>query len=125
MKLFSSIQRREFWAKTLVVFFLFLSKTSALQTPADGQCFVYPSPSQGNSAWVVYNLPKSGTAIVYIYNEAGDLVTQTQQSDNVGIQQIYLDLTHYRSGIYICRVVLTLDSGAGSALPLFKFIVTK
>lgn len=125
MKLFSSIWRLEFWAKTFVVFFLLLSKASALQVPAEGQCFVYPSPSQGSSAWVVYNLPESGTATVYIFNEAGDLAAQTQQSNNAGVQQVYLDLTHYRPGVYICRVVLTLDSGGGSALPLFKFIVSK
>jgi hypothetical protein len=108
-----------------VIFLLISTSISALQSPPNGGCFVYPSPATGNLAWVVYNLPESGTAAIYIYDEAGDLITQEQASNYTGIQQTPIDLTHYMSGIYICRVVLTLDSGGTQALKLFKFIVSK
>ncbi len=108
-----------------VIFLLIATSISALQSPPDGGCFVYPSPATGNLAWVVYNLPESGSAAIYIYDEAGDLITSEQAPNYTGIQQTPVDLTHYQNGIYICRVVLTLDSGATQALKLFKFIVSK
>ncbi len=109
----------------ITALFLAVSPVPAVQTPPDGGCFVYPSPASGNLAWVVYNLSDSGTAAIYIYNEAGDLITQEQASNSSGLQQTPFDLTHYQSGVYICRVVLTLDSGGTQALKLFKFIVIK
>jgi len=103
----------------------FVPQTFALQNPPDGRCFVYPSPTQGETAWVVFNQPSNGTANVYIFNEAGDLVAESHPLNTAGLQQVPLDLTHYRSGVYICRVELDLDSGRKSVLQLFKFIVSK
>jgi hypothetical protein len=104
---------------------LFFSPAWALQTPPDGGCFVYPSPAPGNSAWVVYNLPQSGTAEIDVYNEAGQLVAQEEASNGAGIQQTGLDLTHYARGVYLCQVILTFDSGGGQTLKLFRFLVVK
>jgi hypothetical protein len=114
-----------FFAVLSAILLLIPASTPAVQTPANGNCFVYPNPATGNLAWVVYTLPESGNASIYIYDEAGDLITQEQASNYAGIQQTPFDLTHYQSGIYICRVVLTLDSGVSQSLKLFKFIVSK
>lgn len=114
-----------FWASFVPTFLLFLSPLLALQNPPAGGCFVYPSPATGAWAWAVYNMPGTGSAQVNVYNEAGDLVTQETALDGPGIQQTAIDLTHYRDGIYICRIVLTLDSGGAEALALFKFVVIK
>jgi hypothetical protein len=120
-----STRRFFFFPFLMFVFLLTVSPAPAVQTPPDGGCFVYPSPASGNLAWVVYNLPESGTAAISIYNEAGDLITFEQASNSSGTQQTAFDLTHYQSGVYICRVVLTLDSGGVQALKIFKFIVIK
>ena len=97
-----------------------------LQAPPDGGCFVYPSPAApGGSAWVVYEMPESGTSEIFVYNEAGDLVTKEDGATGAGTFQTSIDLTRYRRGIYICRVVLHLDSGPIQALNLCKFIVAQ
>ena len=97
----------------------------ALQNPPDGGCFVYPSPAAGNSAWAVYTMPGGGTAQIGVYNEAGDLVAQQAVLNSGGLQQTFIDLTHYRAGIYLCRIQLFLDSGGIQTLKLFKFVVTR
>jgi len=106
--------------------FLFLFTAfpaGAFQTPTDGTCFVYPSPASGNQAWVVFNMSQSGFANISIYNEAGDLAAGISEIESAGVQQVPLDLTYYRKGIYLCRVVLNFDSGGGQTLTLFKFMV--
>jgi hypothetical protein len=95
------------------------------QTPAPGTCFVYPSPATSNNVTVVYNMPQGGTAQVLVYNEAGDLVVQVQESKPAGLQQTSLDLYYYRNGIYLCQVLLTFEGGGGQRLNLFKFMVVK
>jgi len=125
MKSFAQKNPFPFCAAVFFSFLILVPRSFALQNPPEGGCFVYPSPAQGSTAWVVFNLPESGTANVYIYNEAGDLVAETQLWNNAGLQQVPLDLTHYRSGVYVCRVALNLDSGSNSVLQLFKFIVVK
>jgi hypothetical protein len=108
--------------------FTFFSITQALplSLPPDDSCFVYPSPASGNTAWVVYNMPSSGTALVLVYNESGDLVAQVQETKPAGPQQqTGLDLFYYRKGIYLCRVLLTLDNGGTQWLKVFKFMVIK
>ncbi len=114
--------------KTWVWLFLFLLtalSTSALQTPATGTCFVYPSPATGNQAYVVFNMPQSGTATVWVYNEAGDLATVVDQYETAGVQQTSLDLTYFHRGIYLCRVTLNFDAGGNQTLPIFKFMVRR
>jgi hypothetical protein len=113
------------WPKALLIFLFTASPLFSLQNPAGGGCFVYPSPVSGNWAWAVYNMGGSGSAQISVYNEAGDLVTQETVPGGPGIQQTPIDLTHYRKGIYICRVVVTLDSGVSQALQFFKFVVIR
>ena len=121
-RLVHSLSRPGFW---LVLFTLASIPAGALQTPADGTCFVYPSPATGNQAWVVYNMPQSGVANIWIYNEAGDLAVAESQTEPAGLQQTSLDLTYYRKGIYFCRVVLNFDSGGTQTLSLFEFMVRR
>ena|ERR1019366_9342637 len=111
----------------IFLFTLFpLPQAFSLYLPPDDSCFVYPSPASGDTAWVVYNMPSSGTALVLVYNESGDLAAQVQETKSAGPQQqTGLDLFYYRKGIYICRVVLTLDTGETKWLKTFKFMVTK
>ena len=112
-------------AKIFILFLLVVSQSLAFQNPPDKGCFVYPSPARGNSAWVVFNIPESGIARVFVFNEAGDLMARQEELETAGNQQIQLDLTHYRRGFYICRVVLALDSGLSQSLKVFKFSVAK
>lgn len=111
-----------------ILLFCLFPPTAApvLPAPPDGGCFVYPSPAApGGTAWVVYDMPTGGTADIFVYNEAGDLVTQETAPTAAGTFQTSIDLTHYRRGVYICQVVLHLDSGATQALQLCKFIVSQ
>ncbi len=109
----------------LAAFFLSAGPLPALQNPTDGGCFVYPSPASGDWAWAVYNTPGSGTAQINVFNEAGDLVVQESVLNGAGLQQAAIDLNHLRNGLYICRIVLELDSGGTQSLKLFKFAVVR
>jgi hypothetical protein len=114
----------------LSVFYLLIllvpgAHSLAVQTPQPNSCFVYPSPASGDTAWAVYDMPDDGTALVLLYNEAGDLVSQVQEVKGPGIQQTGLDLFYFRKGIYLCRVILTLDTGEKIKLKIFKFLVTR
>ncbi len=109
----------------IFLFFLIASNSLALQTPAPGTCFVYPSPATGAVAWAVYNMPQNGIATVYIYNEAGDLSEMVTDIQPAGLAQTFLDLTYYHRGIYMCRVVLSFDSGGTQTLTTFKFMVRR
>lgn len=111
----------------LVVILLFLFVSSpcpALQTPPAGGCFVYPSPATGGSVWAVYNMTQVGIAHVRVYNEAGDLVVSVDQSQSAGVQQTWIDLSHLRKGIYLCRLSLEYNEGGKQVLKAFKFIVS-
>jgi hypothetical protein len=70
-------------------------------------------------------MPESGTATVYVYNEAGDLAEVTSEAQEAGVQQTFLDLTYYHRGIYMCRVVLSFDSGGTQTTSTFKFMVRR
>ncbi len=102
-----------------------LSPSSAFKAPQTDSCFVYPSPAAGDTAWAVYIMPSDGTALVIVYNEAGDMVSQVQEIKSAGIQQTGLDLFYYRKGIYLCRITLSLNTGEKKRLKTFKFLVTK
>jgi hypothetical protein len=106
-------------------FFIPSAKSPALQTPAQGTCFIYPSPATGATAWVVYTMPQGGTATLSIYTEAGDLAAEDVETLSAGLQQTALDLTYYHTGVYFCRVILRLDDGTTQRLPLFKFAVVR
>ncbi len=98
----------------------------SFHVPTNDSCYVYPSPASGDTAWVVYNMPSSGTAHILVYNESGDLAAQVEEIKPAGPQQqTGLNLFYYRKGIYICRVVLTLDTGETKWLKTFKFMVIK
>ena len=109
----------------LILFFLPVTPLHSLQTPPPGACFVYPSPASGDRVHVVYNMPGSGTCFIKIYNEAGDLIFQTQEAKSAGLQQTTLNLYYYHKGIYLCRASLLLDNGEKTSLKAFKFVVAK
>ena len=122
-----------FWGIALLTVFLLISwlpstPVKALSTVPDDACYVYPSPAVAGSnsaAWVVYNMPSSGLAEIWIYNESGDLVAYKAEQKSAGPrQQTGLSLFYYRSGVYFCRVFLTMDDGTTSSLKVFKFVVT-
>lgn len=109
-------------------FFIFLFAplpALSLQTPASGSCYVFPSPATGVSAWAVYEMPHAGTASVRIYNEAGDLVADVEDSPPAGVAQTPIDLSHFRDGLYLCRVLLHFSGGGAQVLETFKFVVTR
>lgn len=102
------------------------SSAFSFQVPADDACYVYPSPATGPAAWVVYNMPTPGSATVLIYNESGDLVAQVDEAKPAGPQQqTGLNLFYYHSGVYFCRVYLTMNDGTTKVLKTFKFVVIK
>lgn len=109
----------------LCVFLFPNSPSFGLHIPEGSSCYVYPSPAYGNTAWAVYNMPASGNVQILIYNEAADLVAQVLDSKNPGVQQTPLDLFYYRSGVYICKIIFTFDSGVKQSLKYFKFVVIK
>lgn len=116
---------KNIWFFLLSLGLMFPGRAIPLQTPANGTCFVYPSPATSNSAWVVYDMPQPGTAQILVYNEAGSLTSVVQVVNPAGVAQTALDLSQYRNGLYLCRVVLTLNSGGIQLVQPFKFVVNK
>jgi hypothetical protein len=99
--------------------------TEALQTPPAGTCYVYPSPATGASAWVVYTMPQNGTATIRVFTESGDLAAEDEETLPAGLQRTTLDLAYYHAGVYLCRVILSLDDGTTQKFPIFKFAVIR
>ena len=98
----------------------------ALSPPLDPTVVtVFPSPATGSYVEVSYLMPSDGTAHVYIYNEAGDLVAEQSDPQLAGFPKSVLNLYYFRRGVYICRVVLDLDTGEVKKLKLFKFTVIR
>lgn len=115
-----------FWAVGLSLF-LQINPLFAFTDPGP-DCYVYPSPAtagQGNTVWVVYNMPISGMAEVRIYNESGDLVTYVREENKPAgpQQQTGLNLLYYQPGVYFCQVVLTMSDNSTRVLKIFKFVV--
>jgi hypothetical protein len=114
------------WFLPFSLIFLALAGTALpFQTPPSGSCFVYPSPATGGSAWVVYDMPQSGSVDVRVYNEAGDLVLDVTGQQPAGVQETGMNISYLRNGVYLCRVLLTPDGGLTQALKLFEFSVVR
>jgi len=116
-----------FWGFILLTIFLQTVPAFSFRVPDPGTCYVYPSPvvaGSNNAIWVVYNMPSIGMAEIWIYNESGDLVAYKAERKPAGPQQqTGLSLSYYHSGVYFCRVFLTMDDNTTSSLKVFKFVV--
>lgn len=86
---------------------------------------VFPNPCSGDSVQVEYSLPAPGVAKVLVYNEVGDLVASLREVLPAGPRKTPVNFHYFRRGLYICRVVLTLDDGRVLNSKPVKFTVIR
>lgn len=99
--------------------------TPGLPVPASGKSYIYPSPSTGPTARIVYTMAGPGKVKIRIYNEVGDLVDTLQEDKPAGLQSSTVNLFAMAPGVYRYFLNLTYDSGSSETQSVKKFVVLK
>jgi hypothetical protein len=94
------------------------------ETPASGQCLVYPSPSSATGDLAAaFWVPAPGRVEARIYNTQGDLVSVREETLPAGLQEIHLYPSRWQPGLYMCRVVFFTDTAGRQALKGVWFVI--
>ncbi len=93
--------------------------------PAQGSCFIYPSPVRGGQATLSYNMASGGQMDLRILNENGELALHATDSKGAGVQVTPLNLAPLVPGIYYYVVTLTYNSGSVDRIKTQKFAVVR
>jgi len=75
-----------------------------------GGILIYPNPSNGNFVLSYINNNYSETSI-RIYNLAGQVVLEEEQSPSVGLNTINFDISAYSQGMYILELATANSKG--------------
>lgn len=102
---------------------LFPASVQALDAPSPGTTYSYPLPATSTYVNVVYNMDEAGTALIRVYNEAGNLVLSTTESKLSGVQSTQFCLCPMPSGLYLYSIQLTYQSGNQANLKIGKILV--
>ena len=95
-------------------------------TPDNGAYFdpyIFPSPSTGNMARVVYFMPGPGLANIRVYNEIGGLVDTLEERKSTGPQSSSINIGKLAPGVYFYLLNLKTDDGNTKKYKR-KFVVT-
>lgn len=93
--------------------------------PDQGASFAFPSPANGDTVSIVYQMKSAGMANLRIWNENGDLAASLEEHRLGGPQKSIIPITSFAPGVYLFRMVLTYDSGEVQRLDVQKFAVQK
>ena len=73
---------------------------AAPPVPPMGGNYIFPSPSTGDTARIVYTMASAGSVKIKIYNETGRLVDSIEEDKPVGFQGSNVSVGSFASGTY-------------------------
>jgi hypothetical protein len=94
----------------------------AVPSPVAKGNYIYPSPSTGSSARIVYTMESAGSVKIKIYNETGRLVDSIEEAKGPGLQGSDVNVGRFASGTYY-YVLTQVYSGSSEVQSTRKFIV--
>jgi hypothetical protein len=89
-----------------------------------GGSYIYPSPTRGNSAKIVYTMAQSGSVRIRIHNEVGALVDTIEEDKPAGFQASLVSVGKFAQGVYFYLLNMSYDDGSKESQPAHKFVVT-
>ena len=96
-------------------------------TPPDVPCkqsYAYPNPLSGNTLKIHLQLCQPGQATVFIYNTAGELVTQPSNVGAQGPNDFNLQVSGWSYGIYY-YIIQVVDASGSRRLKPQKFAIVR
>jgi hypothetical protein len=97
--------------------------TALMPTPVPGGNYIFPSPSTGNTARIVYVMKSAGSVKIRIYNETGRLVDSIDEDNKaVGLQGSDVSVGKFASGTYY-YVLTQIYNGSTEVQGAHKFAV--
>jgi sugar lactone lactonase YvrE len=85
--------------------------------------YIFPSPTTGNNAGIVYNMVVSGLVNIRVYNEIGELVYTLDESKPAGTQGSSINVSKLAPGVYFCLLKVNYDDGNTKKYSKLKFAV--
>lgn len=102
-----------------------VTPTEYYRLPSEGQTYVFPQPAS-SVLNIVYNLNDQADVKIYIYNVAGMLVADIENSMAIqGTNKTTIDLSKFSPGIYYYVIKAVLYSGGKEDFSINKFMVAK
>ena len=89
-----------------------------------GGSYIFPSPTRGSSAKIVYTMVHAGNVRIRIHNEAGALVDTIQEDKPAGFQASQVSVGKFAQGVYFYLLNMNYDDGSKESQPAHKFVVT-
>jgi hypothetical protein len=90
-----------------------------------GKSLVYPAPAKGRTATMAYDMEKSGSIEVVIWNSNGDLVGTFNDQQPAGTQLLTLPIDRFAEGVYLYRLNFQYDDGTSLRTEVRRFVVVK
>ena len=92
---------------------------------SSGDCdpYIFPSPTEGSTAGLVYCMVSPGVASIRVYNEIGVLVSKVEESKLAGPQGSTINVDKLATGVYYYILNITYDDGTTKKHPKRKFAV--
>lgn len=87
--------------------------------------YIYPSPSRGDTARIVYTMEEAGTVKVRIYNAGGNLVVVLDEPKPAGLQTTTVTVSRLSPGVYFYLLEREYASSSGQKIGPRKFVVTR
>ena len=85
--------------------------------------YIYPSPTRGDSADIVYTMASPGTVKIRIHNEYGRLVDTIEEDRLKGFQSSKVSVGKFAAGTYFYMLSIKYDDGSTETKPRHKFAV--
>jgi hypothetical protein len=89
-----------------------------------GGSYIYPSPTRGASASIVYTMASAGSVKIRIHNETGRLVDTIAEDKPSGWQSSTVSVGKFAQGLYFYMLSMKYDNGSSETQPAHKFVVT-
>lgn len=85
--------------------------------------YIYPSPTRGANANVVYTMTSSGSVKIRFYNESGRLADTVEENKPKGWQSSDVAVGRFAPGVYFYVLTMKYDDGSSETKPRHKFVV--
>jgi hypothetical protein len=94
-----------------------------LQVAPTNGSYIYPSPTHGNTATIVYTMVQSGSVRIRIYNESGRLVDTITDTKSSSLQTSPVSVGKFAPGVYFYLINMAYDDGSKETQAKRKFVV--